>query len=106
MLIRVIRVASGILTHQGHISKVNANADSVSDSVTRITSRASCDAKNKTSTCLGLLLAEERLCEIRNFALRFQHQLQSVENGFTVIHNEGEYDFTATFVDRSFIVQL
>ena len=33
MLIRVIRIASvksliGILTHQGHISKINANADS------------------------------------------------------------------------------
>ena len=51
MLIRVIRVTSvkfsiGILTHQGHISKVNANADSVSQSVILITSRASCDAKN------------------------------------------------------------
>ena len=38
MLIRVIRVASvkssiGILTHQGHISKVNANAHSLSNSV-------------------------------------------------------------------------
>ena len=53
MLIRVIRVASvkssiGILTHQGHISKVNANADSVSQSVTPITSRASVDAKYST----------------------------------------------------------
>ena len=36
MIIMVIRVASvkssiGILTHQGYISKVNANADSVSE---------------------------------------------------------------------------
>ena len=56
MFIRVIRVIGitsvkssiGIITHQGHISKVNANAlsvtQSVSDSVTLITSRASCDA--------------------------------------------------------------
>ena len=50
MVIRAIRVTSGksmigILTHQGHISKVNENAHSLSDSVTLITSRASCDAK-------------------------------------------------------------
>ena len=54
MVIKVVRVASvkpfiGIFTHQGHISKVNANAHSVSNSVTQsvtlITSRASCDAK-------------------------------------------------------------
>ena len=38
MLLRVIRIRSliGILTHQGHISKVNANAHSVGDSVTLI----------------------------------------------------------------------
>ena len=51
-VIRVIRVTSvkssiGILTHQGHISKVNANAYSVSKSVTNITSIASCDAKKR-----------------------------------------------------------
>ena len=33
-----------LLTTVGHISKVNANAHSVSQSVTLITSRASCDA--------------------------------------------------------------
>ena len=37
MLFRVIRIRSsmGILTHQGHISKVNENAYSVSDSVSK-----------------------------------------------------------------------
>ena len=36
----------GIITHQGHISQVNANHHSVSNSVSEnITSRASCDAK-------------------------------------------------------------
>ena len=50
MVIMVIGVASvkssiGIFTHQGYISKVNANAYSVSQLVTLITSRASCDAK-------------------------------------------------------------
>ena len=51
-LTRVISVKSsaGIITHQSHISQVSANAYSVtqwvSDSVTPITSRASCDAKN------------------------------------------------------------
>ena len=54
MVIKVVRVASvkssiGIFTHQVHISKVNANAHSVSNSVTQsvtlITSRVSCDAK-------------------------------------------------------------
>ena len=54
MVIRVIRVASvksskGILTHQGHISKFNENVHSVTQSlthsVTLITSIASCDAK-------------------------------------------------------------
>ena len=50
----------------------------------------------------GLLLAEERLCEIQNFALRFQRQLQSIEDGFTVHHNDEEYDFCiSAFVDRS-----
>ena len=52
MVIMLIRVASvksliGILTHQGHISKVNANADSLSKLVTLITSRVSCDAKKR-----------------------------------------------------------
>ena len=59
MVIMVIRVTSvksliGILTHQGHISKVNTNAEWlskwvskwVSEWVTLITSRASCDANN------------------------------------------------------------
>ena len=62
-VIRVIRITSvkfsiGILTHQGYISKVNANAHSVTQllsySVTLITSRASCDAK-KTLLVLDLL---------------------------------------------------
>ena len=58
------------------------------------------DLKKIISICSGLLLAEERLCEIQNFTLRFQRQLQTIEDGFTVIHNEAEYDFTATFIDR------
>ena len=41
------RASIGVITHQGHISKVNANAHSVTQSVTLITSRASCDAKNE-----------------------------------------------------------
>ena len=46
-------------------------------------------------------MAEERLCEIQNFALRFQRQLQSIEDGFTVHHNDEEYDFcVSAFVDR------
>ena len=46
---RVIPVTSsiGILTHQGHKSQVNENADSVSQKVTLITSIASCDTKKK-----------------------------------------------------------
>ena len=51
MVIMAVSVASvksfiGIFTHQGYISKVNANAYSVTHSVTNITSIASCDAKN------------------------------------------------------------
>ena len=42
-----VKSSIGILTHQGHISKVNANAYSLSHSVTLITSIASCDAKRK-----------------------------------------------------------
>ena len=37
----------GIITHQSHISQVNTNDYRVSEWVTLITSRASCDAKNK-----------------------------------------------------------
>ena len=46
-MIRITSVKSsiGILTHQGHINKVNENAHSVTHSVTLITSRASSDAK-------------------------------------------------------------
>ena len=40
-------ISIGILTHQGHISKVNANAYSLNQSETNITSRASCDANNR-----------------------------------------------------------
>ena len=62
MLIRVIRVVSvkssiGIITHQGHISKVNENAHSLSDSVTLITSRATCDAKKTILIYLSLGVA-------------------------------------------------
>ena len=63
MVIKVVRVASvkssiGIFTHQGHISKVNANAQLLSNSVTQsmtlITSRGSCDA-NKERIFHGIL---------------------------------------------------
>ena len=44
-----VKSSIGIITHKGHISKVNANAQLVSKlvllKVTLITSRASCDAK-------------------------------------------------------------
>ena len=40
-----IFISIGIITHQSHISKVNANDPSVSHSLTYITSIASCDAK-------------------------------------------------------------
>ena len=45
-MIKITSVKSsiGIITHQGHIRKVNANADLLSESVTHITSIASCDA--------------------------------------------------------------
>ena len=54
------------------------------------------------SISLGLLMAEERLCEIQNFVLRFQRQLATIQDGFTVHHNDDEYDFTVDFVDRYF----
>ena len=54
-VIRIIRITSvkssmGIITCQGHISQANANSQWVSQSVTHITSRASCDAKYVNSS--------------------------------------------------------
>ena len=48
----------------------------------------------------GLLVAEEKLEELEQFVLRLQHQLSTIENGFSVTYNHAEYDFTVTFVDR------
>ena len=45
-------------------------------------------------------MAEERLVEIQEFALRFQRQLEAIKDGFTVEHNGSEYDFIVDFVDR------
>ena len=68
-VIRVIRVTSvktliGILTHQGHISKVNDNVHSVTHSlthsVTLITSRASCDAKKKKTFVKILVFKDQQ----------------------------------------------
>ena len=63
-MIRITSVKSsiGIITHQGHISQVNANdypvSESVSQSVTFITSIASCDANHisggRVSSCWQL----------------------------------------------------
>ena len=64
-MIKITSVKSsiGIITHQGHIRKVNANADLLSESVTHITSIASCDAKHPVLyvdqllvTCVALTL--------------------------------------------------
>ena len=48
----------------------------------------------------GLLLAEERLCEIQNFVLRFQQQMETIKDGFSVEYNNEQYDFTLSFIDR------
>ena len=45
-MITSVKSSIGIITHQSHISQVNANVQWVTESVTLITSRASCDAKN------------------------------------------------------------
>ena len=44
--LHAVKSSEGILAHQGHISQVNTNDQSLTHSQTNITSRASCDAKN------------------------------------------------------------
>ena len=49
---------------------------------------------------VGLLVAEEKLANIREFILRIQTQQESLSGGFTVLHMGEEYNFVPKFIDR------
>ena len=71
-----VKSSIGIITHQGHISKVNANVHSV----TLITSRASCDAKKTRLLCLRRIVLIY-LCEaadMRNVFAQINENIESV----------------------------